>query len=218
MYKHTREFLQELSAVSDPTAVSSASDSAPVTSSTEEQPLDLDSSSVNSEDYATAHTTSTSTSTASISTSVSATTPATPSDFTTSLSQDMSAVDIITARNPIDFEFDVISYSASYQEKLLANTLNDFLKLPNANAKDATIHAPDLVEDKEEITIPGLPALHRGHPQVHLRQGVIAASQLAAEGEPDAEKAFFVGDLSYVYQQHLRWKKNLPEIDPFYGE
>ncbi|KAH8094502.1 ornithine decarboxylase [Cristinia sonorae] len=43
------------------------------------------------------------------------------------------------------------------------------------------------------------------------------AAELAMEGEPDAEKAFFVADLSYVYQQHVRWKKNLPEIEPFYA-
>ncbi|KAI0077813.1 ornithine decarboxylase [Panus rudis PR-1116 ss-1] len=43
------------------------------------------------------------------------------------------------------------------------------------------------------------------------------AAELSAEGEPDAEKAFFVADLSYVYHQHLRWKKNLPEIEPYYA-
>lgn len=43
------------------------------------------------------------------------------------------------------------------------------------------------------------------------------ASRLAAENEPDAEKAFFVSDLSQVYRQHLRWKACLPEIQPFYG-
>lgn len=44
------------------------------------------------------------------------------------------------------------------------------------------------------------------------------AHHLATDGEPDAEKAFFVADLSYVFQQHLRWKRNLPEITPFFGE
>jgi ornithine decarboxylase len=38
-----------------------------------------------------------------------------------------------------------------------------------------------------------------------------------AAGVPDAEKAYFVADLSYVYNQYQRWKRCLPEIEPFYG-
>jgi hypothetical protein len=34
---------------------------------------------------------------------------------------------------------------------------------------------------------------------------------------PDAEKAYFVADLSYVYNQYQRWKRCLPEVEPFYG-
>ncbi|KAH9918920.1 ornithine decarboxylase [Epithele typhae] len=52
---------------------------------------------------------------------------------------------------------------------------------------------------------------------VHLRNGVINALHLSAEGEADAEKAFFVADLSSVYRQHERWQKNLPEVEPFYA-
>ncbi|KAF8193325.1 ornithine decarboxylase [Pholiota molesta] len=43
------------------------------------------------------------------------------------------------------------------------------------------------------------------------------ASRLAAEHVPDAEKAFFVADLSEVYRQHQRWRTCLPEIQPFYA-
>ncbi|KAF9048930.1 ornithine decarboxylase [Panaeolus papilionaceus] len=43
------------------------------------------------------------------------------------------------------------------------------------------------------------------------------ASRLAADHEPDAEKAFFVADLSQVYRQHQRWVSALPEIQPFYA-
>ena len=32
------------------------------------------------------------------------------------------------------------------------------------------------------------------------------------------EDAFFVADLGEVYRQHLRWKRNLPRVKPFYGE
>ncbi|PAV16472.1 ornithine decarboxylase [Pyrrhoderma noxium] len=71
--------------------------------------------------------------------------------------------------------------------------------------------------EKEEVHIPQLPPLLRGHPEVHLRNGVMRASRLAATHEPDAEKAFFVADLSVVYKQHQRWVKNLPEVTPFYA-
>ncbi|KAI0090222.1 ornithine decarboxylase [Irpex rosettiformis] len=43
------------------------------------------------------------------------------------------------------------------------------------------------------------------------------AIEVAADGEPDAERAFFVADLSYVYRQHIRWKTLLPEVEPFYA-
>lgn len=68
-----------------------------------------------------------------------------------------------------------------------------------------------------EAIFPGLPPLYRGRPDVHLRNGILNARELAAAGEPDAEKAFFVGDLSDVYRQHKRWMRCLPEIQPFYG-
>ncbi|KAI0703841.1 ornithine decarboxylase [Cytidiella melzeri] len=43
------------------------------------------------------------------------------------------------------------------------------------------------------------------------------ASEMAVDGELDAEKAFFVADLSHVYRQHLRWESFLPEVEPFYA-
>src|SRR5690606_16488907 len=36
--------------------------------------------------------------------------------------------------------------------------------------------------------------------------------------EPGGEDAFFVADLGEVYRQHMRWKKNLPRVEPFYGK
>lgn len=72
-------------------------------------------------------------------------------------------------------------------------------------------------DDDGDIIVPGLPPLLRGHPDVHLRNGVIRSARLAAAGEPDAESAYFVADLSQVYRQHDRWKRLLPEIEPFYA-
>ena len=70
----------------------------------------------------------------------------------------------------------------------------------------------------DDIVFSGLPPVRRGHADIHLREGVMSAAELAADGEPDAEKAFFVADLSYVYMQHERWMRNLPEVQPFYGQ
>lgn len=68
-----------------------------------------------------------------------------------------------------------------------------------------------------EDVFPDLPPLFRGRPDVHLRNGILNARVLASSGVPDAEKAFFVGDLSVVYKQHMRWTRCLPDIQPFYG-
>ena len=72
-------------------------------------------------------------------------------------------------------------------------------------------------DDDSDIIIPGLPPLLRGHPDVHLRNGVIRSARLTASSEPDAERAYFVADLSQVYRQYDRWKRLLPGIEPFYG-
>ena len=70
---------------------------------------------------------------------------------------------------------------------------------------------------EEEVSFPNLPPLLRGHSGIHLRNGVMRASRLAALHEVDAEKAFFVADLSFVYKQHAKWMRHLPYIEPFYG-
>lgn len=69
----------------------------------------------------------------------------------------------------------------------------------------------------QETLFPSLPPLHLGHPEVHLRNGIMNASLMGNEAEPDAEKAFFVADLSQVYRQHQRWITCLPEITPYYA-
>ena len=137
----------------------------------------------------------------------------------------MSRVEVLSPRIPVNFDFDIdiitscspcspSTLSASFpREKRLANTFVTELLTAPSNTAYAT--AED--EEDDAMVVPGLPPLLRGHRDVHLRQGVMKAAELSAEGEPDAEKAFFVADLSYVYQQHLRWKKNLPDVDPFYG-
>ncbi|BFZ62704.1 Ornithine decarboxylase [Saitoella coloradoensis] len=36
-------------------------------------------------------------------------------------------------------------------------------------------------------------------------------------GVSDSENGFFVADVGEVYRQHLRWKRNLPRVEPFYA-
>lgn len=78
------------------------------------------------------------------------------------------------------------------------------------------IETPD-TDEEPDVSFPNLPPLHYGHPNFHLRNGVMRALSLAADGEPDAERAFFVADLSQVYLQWQRWKRCLPEIEPFFA-
>ncbi|KAF9027506.1 ornithine decarboxylase [Hymenopellis radicata] len=69
----------------------------------------------------------------------------------------------------------------------------------------------------DESPFPSLPPLLRGHPDVHLRNGVLEAARLSAQGIPDAERAFFVADLCEVYRQHQRWRTHLPEVHPHFA-
>lgn len=138
----------------------------------------------------------------------------------------MSRLDILPACNPVDFDIEISSsisptFSQSFPEKYFQNAVvTDLVSSPphlrytHSASAGGTSHP----HEDEQVTIPGLPPLHRGHSDIHLRNGVMTALHLAADAEPDAEKAFFVADLSYVFQQHLRWKRNLPEIIPFFGE
>ena len=123
----------------------------------------------------------------------------------------MSQVEILTANGPVSFEYEFVSSSppslSPLQNKIFTNALVE--SILSSSQHHLTTHEVPQVEDLE---IPGLSKLHSGHPDIHLRNGVMRASQLAADGEPDAEKAFFVADLSYVYQQHQRWQKFLPEV------
>ena len=43
------------------------------------------------------------------------------------------------------------------------------------------------------------------------------ASPDTADGESDVEYSFFIADLGEVYRQFLRWKRNLPRVEPFYA-
>ena len=126
----------------------------------------------------------------------------------------MAQVEVLSTGATANFDYEFVSYSPSLspsQNKILTNVLiESLLSTPQH-------HLSQDGNATEEINITGLPPLHYGHSDIHLRNGVMRASRLAADGEADAERAFFVADLSYVYQQHLRWQKILPEIHPFYG-
>ncbi|KAG6865391.1 hypothetical protein C0991_002972 [Blastosporella zonata] len=123
----------------------------------------------------------------------------------------MSPVQVLAAPCPID-----LPYSDSfhqYQEKINWTS-------PKALINNTYTPQPpttDFSTDEEIHIFPSLPPLYHGHPEIHLRTGVMRAARLAEAHEPDAEKAFFVADLSQVYRQHQRWVTSLPEIQPYYA-
>ena len=109
----------------------------------------------------------------------------------------MSRLDILPAQSPVDFGF---------------VDLSDL-----ADPSHSRFYSENFPDPDPDIIFPGLPPLQRGHPDVHLRNGIMKALTLAADNEPDAEQAFFVADLGQVFMQHQKWKRYLPEIEPFFG-
>lgn len=67
---------------------------------------------------------------------------------------------------------------------------------PRADAANGPVHAKRLIGE----------ALHRR---------VVSIDHEVCE--PGDEDTFYVADLGEVYRQHLRWKKNLTRVKPFYG-
>lgn len=67
------------------------------------------------------------------------------------------------------------------------------------------------------VDVPGLPKIWAGAPSDLIRSRILQAAFDAEMDEVDAERAFFVADLSKVYSQFTRWRRCLPEIEPFYG-
>lgn len=74
------------------------------------------------------------------------------------------------------------------------------------------------------------PILTRKNLVVDHNHGALVAKQMIGDAlrqrvesidhescDPGDEDTFFVGDLGEVYRQHMRWKKNLPRVKPFYA-
>ncbi|KAJ7183680.1 ornithine decarboxylase [Mycena filopes] len=105
--------------------------------------------------------------------------------------------------------------SSRHDENLILTTTELVENLSSSPTLRLT--ADQLPGANDDNIFPSLPPLLHGHPEVHLRNGVMNSSRLAANCDPDAEQAFFVADLSQVYRQHLRWQACLPQIQPFYA-
>jgi len=126
----------------------------------------------------------------------------------------MAQPDVVTASVPIDFDFSRQRDSYYFAED------SDFLLTPSSPGLEPFV-LPNSFDNgsvvqfsEPEISFPGLPPLLRGHPDVHLRKGIINAF---ASDNANCERAFFAADLSQVYAQHARWVRNLPDIEPFFG-
>lgn len=137
----------------------------------------------------------------------------------------MSCLEVLPAQSLIDFDLSVSARDRNHAETIIRSSndgvphslINVFFPTspPTRSIYDFHHHKAN---EGNDIHIPHLPPLLRGHPDIHLRNGVMRAARLAATHEPDAEKAFFVADLSYVYKQHERWMQCLPGVEPFYGK
>ncbi|KAJ6543568.1 ornithine decarboxylase [Mycena vulgaris] len=135
----------------------------------------------------------------------------------------MSQIQTLPASYPVDF---AVPRSSSHSEPLSFNRRSDGLTWTTNDLVNDLSSSPTLrltasqfpgITNPDDNIFPALPPLLHGHPDIHLRNGIMNASRLAANHDPDAERAFFVGDLSQVYRQHLRWLACLPEIQPFYA-
>jgi ornithine decarboxylase len=138
----------------------------------------------------------------------------------------MAAVDIIApshhahldnvfSRSPVRGD----GFPGSFKERSILHKQFARPRTLSLNAAQASRFPPSPSPAAPETLdlFPGLPPLHSGRVETHLRSGVITATQNAADGETDAERAFFVADLSTVHAQHVRWQRALPDIEPFYA-
>ncbi|KAG5221392.1 Ornithine decarboxylase [Salix suchowensis] len=125
----------------------------------------------------------------------------------------MSPVEILPAFSPVDFTFSTDSFGEQKYSCKGNDAVNDILP-PSTYFKHDDSGSS---EDDPKVLFPDLPPLFTGHPDVHLRNGVMKAQQMSVDHVPDAERAFFVADLGQIYRQHQRWVKCLPDIQPFYA-
>lgn len=83
--------------------------------------------------------------------------------------------------------------------------------VPNVNHNHVVIKKTHLVGSNQQHG-----AVHSKHligEALHQRVEAVD-HEMCDAGDEDT---FFVADLGEVYRQHLRWKKNLPRVKPFYG-
>jgi ornithine decarboxylase len=128
---------------------------------------------------------------------------------------EMPDIDILPASSAIHFTSDIIPRHAAEKLPWAIHSIPTTSPLFPSCLGERRV-AP--VDNTDDVVFDGLPPLLHGHPDLHLREGIMRAAVLAVDHEPDAEKAFFVADLSCVYNQHQRFKHLLPEVEPFYGK
>ncbi|KAG7090184.1 hypothetical protein E1B28_011790 [Marasmius oreades] len=140
----------------------------------------------------------------------------------------MSTVEILRpTHNPVEFDISrsptipTTATTTATSTTSYHDFVQELLSSPNhlrLTAEGFSAESPSSASSTNgERLFPSLPPLHYGHSDLHLRKGIMNASHLASEGEVDAEKAFFVADLSKVYAQYRRWVSCLPEFKPYYA-
>jgi ornithine decarboxylase len=126
-----------------------------------------------------------------------------------------SRPDLALSRSPVGTD----GFPGSFKERSIIHKHFQRPRTLSLNAAPHVTRATPLSATIPETLklFPGLPPLHSGRVETHLRAGVISAAQKAVDGETDAERAFFVADLSTVHAQHMRFKRALPDVEPFYA-
>jgi len=108
------------------------------------------------------------------------------------------------------------NYIQEARLSLLASEIRNARVLDSSQAIVLPEEAWDGVDSPIEIS-DDLPPLHEGPMDYHKLAGIRNAQTAATDNLPDAERAFFVADLSRVYFQFVRWTRCLPGIKPFYA-
>ena len=107
------------------------------------------------------------------------------------------------------------NYHASVSAR--ARLLNIDSPLDNLSPRFATGFGLGLPSPPPEADN-ALPTIHSGSVDSLLRAGILEAAMASSANQPDAEAAFFIADLGYIYRQHKRWQECLPHVTPCYGE
>jgi len=135
----------------------------------------------------------------------------------------MSQLAVLHARSPHGFPDALLSESYKTSYYIPAGVTDAKIAHENVPRASGLPILPPSLESLEtspmtpEVNISGLPPLRQGHPAHVARSRLLQTTMDDMANGSDVESAFFVANLGQVYKQFIRWKRCLPDIEPFYG-